>query len=177
MLRSIDKSYEDKYRVRLESGELNLKKYSTDISTSLYQNIDEILQEQIKGLAKKIRLPLNGGNADSSSQEVDFKLKILDLYHDKFKFMNVKTPEELIWEIASGDMPTNIDAIKIKIISGEYKERFKNATLLNLGENKVNSKTILDLQIAFLHKRNKKHFLWREFKELLIETLGIENIG
>ena len=91
--------------------------------------------------------------------------------------MSAKTPEELIWEIASGDMPTNIDAIKIKISSGEYKERFEKATLLNLGENKVNSKTILDLQIAFLHKRNKEHLLWREFKEFLIETLGIENIG
>ncbi|MGI2132293.1 ATP-dependent nuclease [Shewanella baltica] len=177
MLRSIDKSYEDKYSERLDSGEIYLKIYSADIPISSYQKIDKILQEQIKGLATKIRLPLNGGNADNSSQEVGFKLKILDLYHNKFKFMNVKTPEELIWEIASGDMPTNIDAIKIKIFSGEYKDRFEEAASLNLGEEQVNSKTILDLQIAFLHKRNNEHPLWVDFKDLLIETLGIENIG
>jgi predicted ATPase len=177
MLKSIDKCDEDKYKVRLDLGEIYLKKYSADIPASSYQNINEILQEQIKGLATEITLPLNGGNADNSLQKIDFKLKILDLYHNKFKFMNVKTPEKLIWEIASGDMPTNIDAIKIKIFTGEYKDRFRDATFLNLGEEQVNSKTVLDLQIAFLHKRNNKHPLWVEFKELLITILGIENFG
>ncbi|MGI2145104.1 ATP-dependent nuclease [Shewanella frigidimarina] len=177
MLKSVDKFHEDKYSERLDSGEINLKKYSADIPKSSYPKIDEILQDQIKGLATKIRLPLNGGNADNSPQEIDFKLQILDLYHSKFKFMNVKTPEELIWEIACGDMPTNIDAVKRKIMTGEYKDRFEEATLLNLGKEQVNAKTIFDLQIAFLHKRNNKHPLWVEFKELLITILGIGDFG
>ena len=62
-------------------------------------------------------------------------------------------------------------------MTGEYKDRFEEATLLNLGKEQVNAKTIFDLQIAFLHKRNNKHPLWVEFKELLITILGIGDFG
>jgi predicted ATPase len=173
MLKSIDVDDKAKYCERVESGELVLKIYSKDIPLSLHPKLSDILEEQIKG---KIKLPLNGGNADNSQQKIDFQLKILDLYHSKFNFINVTTPEEFIWEIASGDMPTNVDAIKEKIFMGIYKDRFKEAVLLNLGSDNVNSKTIYDLQVAFLHKRNNQHPQWVEFKELLMKILCIESL-
>lgn len=176
MIKSIHRNQLAIYQARVDSHELYVKQRSEEIPTSLYSEIDNILANQIKGIEKDIKLPLDGGNASNTEQKIEFKLKILDLYHDKFHFMNVDTPEEFIWKIAQGDRPTNIDALKEDLNTGPYKERFKKATILNLGKAYTSSKTIYDLQTAFLQKRDTDHPLWIEFKEQLTKVLCIEKI-
>lgn len=176
MLSSINETDREKYSEELNLGELAVKLYSQDIPVSSHPDLDDILQKQIKGLGCEIILPLNGGNASNTEQKIEFKLKILDLYHRKFRFMNVDTPEEFIWEIAVGDRPTNIDAIKEDFTIGTYKERFRDAVISNLGEANADAKAIFALQIAFLQKRNKQHPLWGSFKELLSNILSVEEM-
>lgn len=176
MLSSINETDREKYSEELDLGELTVKLYSQDIPESSHPDLDDILQKQIKGLGCEIKLPLNGGNASNTEQKIEFKLKILDLYHGRFRFMNVDTPEEFIWEMAAGDRPTNIDAIKEDFTIGTYKERFRDAVISNLGEANADAKAIFALQIAFLQKRNKQHPLWGGFKELLSSILSVEKM-
>lgn len=176
MLSSINETDREKYSEELKLGEIAVKLYSQDIPESSHPDLDDILQKQIKGLGCEIKLPLNGGNASNTEQKIEFKLKILDLYHGRFRFMNVDTPEEFIWEMAVGDRPTNIDAIKEDFTIGTYKERFRDAVISNLGEANADAKAIFALQIAFLQKRNKQHPLWGSFKELLSSILSVEKM-
>lgn len=177
MISSVYQESSHLYSERLEAGDVFIKRRSSDIPLNLHCEIDSILSEQIKGISGNIKLPLNGGNSNNERQKIDFKLKILDLYHDKFYCMNVDTPEELIWEVADGDRPTNINAIKDDISSGKFKERFEMATISNVGEENTNSITIYNLQIAFLQKRNVDHPLWVEFKSMLVNILDVERVN
>ena len=143
-----------------------------DIPTVEHCNIDQILLEQTGVRGDSFALPLNGGNADNDDQALQFKLNMLDVYHEKFKFMPIDTPEELIWEIASGDELYNIQAIKDRISEGDFKHRFKSLSQIEYGEN-TNSTQIFELQKRFLVRRNRDADLWQDFKEsvrLLLQT-------
>jgi len=172
MLKSVHRDQAQIYQNRIDRKEIYIKEYSSDIPEKSHYRIDEILQEQIKGLKKDLNLPTSGGD-----EKLKLKLNILDLYHEKFHFINVDTPEEFIWKIAEGEKPTNIDAIKSEFVKGVYKDRFEKATISNLGKEETNSKTIYNLQLAFLKKRNIENPLWLSFKTLISNILGVEKIN
>ena len=146
-----------------------------DISKSEYPNIDSILAEQIGFSIKSSDLPLNGGNQPNAKQAIELKLEILDKYHEKFYFFNVSTPEELIWEIALGTFPMNIDEIKSHVSSGDYKDRFKH--IVHTMYDGSNGDQIYNLQEAFLNARDHNHSDWITFKTRLKEYLGLVELS
>ncbi|WP_023604568.1 ATP-binding protein [Aliivibrio logei] len=177
MLKSIHPEEKEQHSDSLKEGKVVIKQFSHDIPQALHKDINDIIKEQIGRKGSSFKLPLNGGNADNKAQELKFKLKMLDIYHNKFKFMNVDTPEKFIWEMATSptDNMLNIDAIKIKFASVPYKTRFKEVTNL-LHPNKVDSKRILETQIMFLNQRDKTSPSWLCFKERLKAYLNFEDI-
>ncbi|OKQ14282.1 hypothetical protein H058_08420 [Vibrio antiquarius] len=175
MLKSIHHNETELYQQELESGKLEIKRFSKDIPESLYSDLDEILESQIGMKGSSFKLPLNGGNATNEEQEIKFKLKILDVYHEKFNFMNVDTPEEFIWEIAKSDEFMNVDAIKSSFTNSSYKDRFVALTESMHG-GQSDSRRILDQQIIFLHKRDKEHPSWTQFKQIVQELLSLQPI-
>lgn len=175
MIKSIYSEEESNYSDLLTEEKVVLKRFKKDIPESLHQDIDEIIYEQIGQNGKSFKLPLNSG--DNRSQALEFKLKMLDIYHTKFKFMNVDTPEEFIWEISKSHSGSflNIDDVKEKFTSESYKERFEKVTN-QLHLNQVDSKRILETQIIFLNQRDKANPLWICFKEKLKTFLALEDI-
>ncbi|MEZ9463161.1 ATP-dependent endonuclease [Vibrio splendidus] len=158
---------------------------SRDITPSDYDKIDAIMLEQtgIRWTKSEsddsqepgVELPVNGGNSSNTEEKLKLKLRILDTYHDKFKFMNVDTPEEFIWKISEGVGPTNVNWLKDEVHEASYKQCFRKAVDLQFGES--NADLIFTLQRAFLNQRNKEHPLWTEFKEQLKEHLNIEDLS
>ncbi|EOD9420271.1 ATP-dependent endonuclease [Vibrio campbellii] len=175
MLCSIDSKVASNFEKELLEKKFVVKQYSKDIPETLHQDIDLILAEQIGRKGDSFKLPLNGGNHDNSSQKLNFKLKMLDLYHQKFKFMNVDTPEEFIWRIAEGDDILNIDGIRNRFNSGSYKERFESFTKAQY-KDKTDAKKIFDNQLLFLNMRDSNHPDWVEFKNIVQSTLSLEKI-
>lgn len=178
MLKSIPSSQTKYYQQAVDNGTLSIKRHSNEIPASLYDDLDDILMSQIGRKGSSFKLPLNGGNNPNEEQKVRFKLRMLDLYHEKFHFMNVDTPEEFIWEIAknggSNDF-MNIDAIKGLITDKSYKQRFVRATE-ELHGGQSDSRRIFDTQQMFLHKRDKEHRDWIRFKEIVQEVLCLQPI-
>lgn len=149
---------------------------SYNIPTAEHCNIDQIILEQTGMRGDSFTLPLNGGNASNDNQALQFKLNMLDVYHEKFKFMPIDTPEELIWEIASGDELYNIQAIKNRFPEGDFKRRFRALSKFEYGEN-TNSTQIFELQKRFLAQRNKDADLWQNFKESVRLLLQAEDFS
>lgn len=175
MKKTVDIDETEKYKEKLDEGIFSVKRFQKDIPQSELNNIDDILFSQTGTRGDSFILPLNGGNSDNSVQEETFKLKMLDIYHDKFNFMNVDTPEELIWEIASNSDLLNVDSIKKLFSTGPYKDRFRLFSEHDYG-SKTNSTQILETQKRFLAKRDTSHYLWLEFKEILRLILKAEEI-
>ncbi len=175
MIKSIHPEEQSNYSNLLIEEKVVFKRYKKDIPESLYQDIDDIIYEQIGQNGKSFKLPLNSG--DNKAQALEFKLKMLDIYHTKFKFMNVDTPEEFIWEIAKSHSGSflNIDDVKEKFTSEPYKKRFEKVTK-QLHLNQVDSKRILETQIIFLNQRDKANPLWICFKEKLKTFLTLEEV-
>ncbi|MCG9704577.1 ATP-dependent nuclease [Photobacterium damselae] len=178
MIKSIHISETEQYKGLLDSGRLELKRYSQDIPKSSYNDLDNILKTQIGIDGKSFKLPLNGGNASNAEQAIKFKLRILNIYHEKFNFMNVDTPEEFIWEIATDDNNgiMNIDTIKNTFTQPNYKDKFVGLTKSMHG-GQSDSRRIFDTQMMFLHKRDKKHPDWIKFKKLIQSILSLQPIG
>lgn len=177
MLKSVHKTKAEFYRNDLASGKLEIKRYSTDIPKSLYNELDDILSTQVGVDGGAFKLPLNGGNASNSEQAVQFKLKILDVYHTKFNFMNVDTPEEFIWNMAKNDNTglINIESMKQTFNQEKYKDRFVALTeSLHGGES--DSRRILDTQMMFLHRRDTSNSEWVEFKKIVQKILDLQPI-
>ncbi|EKO3797959.1 AAA family ATPase [Vibrio harveyi] len=176
MRKSVENSEASAFQAHLSSGKLCIKQRSEEIPKSQHAQLDEILVKQIGNKCKLESLTVNGGNQDNTDEKIQFKLRMLDIYHDKFHFMNTDTPEELIWEIAKGDELFNIEAIKSRFSSGKFKDRFKAFTShQNNGDS--NSQTILNSQLVFLYKRDKEHRLWIEFKETISKILDLQELN
>lgn len=175
MRKSIDVNDSQKFAFEIASGSYCVKRFQSQISPSEHGNIDEILRSQTGLPGGTYALPLNGGNSDNQEQATNFKLNMLDMYHEKFKFMNVETPEELIWEIAKGDEFFAIEALKDRFSSGNYKQRFKNLSELEYGQG-TNGNQIFELQKRFLTRRDRTSTLWTEFKESVRLLLEVEEI-
>ena len=175
MKKTVDIDETEKYKEKLEEGTFSVKRSKENIPQSELNNIDDILFSQTGTRGDTFILPLNGGDSDNSAQKENFKLKMLDVYHEKFNFMNVDTPEELIWEIASNSDLLNIDSIKKIFSTGPYKDRFRFFSEHDYG-SKTNSTQIFETQKRFLAKRDTNHSLWLEFKEILRLILEAEEI-
>ncbi|QDO82423.1 AAA family ATPase [Shewanella psychropiezotolerans] len=162
------------------NSELNAERYvlqktRADIPATEHPNIDQILLSQTGRGGSSFVLPLNGGNADNSAQALEFKLSMLDMYHKKFKFMSIDTPEELVWEVATGDELFNIDAIKDRFSSEAYKQKFRLLSEREYDQN-TNSNQIFELQKRFLARRDVNDPLWQQFKESVRLLLAVEEI-
>ncbi|CAH7017488.1 ATPase_AAA_core domain-containing protein [Vibrio chagasii] len=178
MLKSVHETQAELYRNELDSGKLEIKRYSADIPESLYNDLDDILNSQVGIDGDSFKLPLNGGNAANDEQAIQFKLKILDMYHEKFNFMNVDTPEEFIWKMAKNDNIglMNIESIKNTFNQPKYKDRFVDLTeSLHGGES--DSRRIFDTQMMFLHTRDTEHPEWTKFKEIVQDLLSLQPIS
>ncbi|MBT0025388.1 AAA family ATPase [Vibrio alginolyticus] len=177
MLKSVHEAQAELYQDQLDAGNLEVKRFSTDIPESLHDELDEILKNQVGISGNSFKLPLNGGNASNEEQAIQFKLKILDVYHEKFKFMNVDTPEEFIWEMANESAGyIDIETIKKTFNQPKYKDRFVELTeLLYRGES--DSRRIFDTQIMLLHTRDKEHPEWVKFKKITQELLSLQSIS
>ncbi|MFC3024270.1 ATP-dependent endonuclease [Vibrio zhugei] len=177
MRKSINIEQRTQYEDELDNGSIELKRYANDIPESSFNCLDEILKSQIGISGDSFKLPLNGGNASNDQQAIDFKLRILDIYHKKFTFMNVDTPEEFIWEMAKNDNVglMNIDVIKNTFPQKNYKDKFVRLTE-SLHGAQSDARKIFDTQMIFLHQRDKEHPSWIEFKELIQSILSIQPI-
>lgn len=175
MKKTIDAAESEKYSDELEKGKFCIKSFRKDIPESELSNLDNILFSQTGTKGSSFDLPLDGGNADNLNQRTEFKLKMLDIYHKKFNFMNIDTPEELIWEIVSNSDLLNINSIKKRFSTGSYKDRFRLFSEDDYG-SKTNSTQILETQKRFLAKRDTSHPLWVSFKEILRLMLEAEEI-
>lgn len=176
MRKSVPNDQTKLFEQELASSNFVVKRHSSEIPESLYNDLDDILKSQIGIRGNSFKLPLNGGNASNDEQEIQFKLRILDIYHEKFNFMNVDTPEEFIWGIAKGDDFMNIEAIKSHFTHPSYKDRFVALTKSMHG-GQSDSRRILDQQIIFLHKRDKEHPDWVKFKKIVQELLSLQPIA
>lgn len=152
------------------------KIFKSDIPSSEYKNIDSIFLSQTGISPESIDLPLDGGNSNNSNQALDMKLNMLDIYHEKFKFLSIDTPEELVWEIVEGNEYLNVDKIKESISSGSYKSKFFEYSKIEYGDA-ANSDNIFNTQSRFLSMRNKCHPLWIELKESLKLILKAEELA
>ena len=175
MKKTIFESESEKYQSKLESEEVVIKRFKRDLSENDLNEIDNILHSQTGIRGKSFSLPLNGGSFVNSKQKENFKLDMLDIYHEKFKFMNVDTPEELIWEIAINNNFLNIDCIKESFSTGLYKDRFRLFSESEYGAE-TNSAQIFEAQKRFLATRNRNHSLWIDFKETVRLMLDAEEI-
>ncbi|MDD9194218.1 ATP-binding protein [Aliivibrio sp. S3MY1] len=167
---SVFSRYSRLYKDKIENKKLIIKRTSSDIATSEYRKINGILSEQTGINGSTFILPLNGGDAPNEAEEISLKLKILDKYHEKFHFMNTETPEELVWEIATGTIP---NIYKNKYNDLDYKERFELSAIDLHGKDETNSDTILQLQKIYLRNRNKESVLWTELLNNLKRDLQL----
>lgn len=159
---SVHKKDRKKYKEKLDAGILVEKQFSSDISQTDSKSVNKILSKQTGIKGNTYIIPVDGGDAPEElkeAQRLNSKLRILDKYHEKFHFMNTDTPEELAWTIAKGRFP---EIYKELHETGDYKTRFKNASIDMHGESETNAVTILSLQKAFLKARDKEHPLWIE---------------
>lgn len=168
--KSVHPRHQHKYTPEIQSGILEVKLFSQNISPSEYRNLDNILSKQTGVNGSTFPLPLNGGNASNESQAIELKLSILDKYHEKFHFMDTDTPEELIWEVADGTLP---NIYKETILEADFKDKFKSACISMNGEEETNSETILQLQKIFIRNRNKSHPKWAELLSTLKLSLNL----
>lgn len=175
MKKAISEDEVEIHQDKLSEEILTIKRFRRDIPESELANIDDILFSQTGIRGDSFVLPLNGGNSDNSAQKEEFKLKMLDIYHEKFNFMNVDTPEELIWEIASNSGIFDVDSIKQHFATGSYKDKFRFFSEDEYG-GETDSTRILEAQRRFLAKRNIMHPLWLGFKEILRIMLEAEEI-
>lgn len=175
MRRCVRTNERTEFTEELSSGTFIPQVTLEDISQSEHDNIDDIIQQQIGISGSTFNLPLNGGNANNSAQKLEFKLRMLNVFHEKFRFMSAYTPEELIWEIATGDNLFNISAIKERFSEGSYKDKFR---LLSEEENggNTNSQDIFALQKRFLMRRNSNEPQWLKFKESVRLLISAEDL-
>jgi predicted ATPase len=174
---SVEPKDREKYKIKIENKTLVLKKRRTSISVSDYPKVNNLLREQTNVKGNTFPLPLNGGTAGeerNKEDKIQFQLKILDAYHNKFFFMNVDTPEELLWKISTGPFVEIFKAQHTHI--DEYKDLLENSAKSHHGEEETNASTILQFQKTFLKNRNKKHPLWEGFLDELRKGLGVEQI-
>jgi predicted ATPase len=152
-----------------------VKRLSKDIAENEYSNLNKILAEQTGVDGKNFDLPLNGGKGSKEiqkQQKTKLLLKVLDAFHQHFKFMNTNTPEELVWQISN--QTPKMKALCQNISCGDYKERFKElATGLF---TQVDSESIFNAQTMMLKNRDSSHEFWIEFKNLLKDILKISDI-
>jgi predicted ATPase len=152
-----------------------VKRLSKDIAENEYSNLNKILAEQTGVDGKNFDLPLDGGNGSieiQKKQKTKLLLKVLDAFHQHFKFMNTNTPEELVWQISN--QTPKMKALCQNISCDDYKERFKE--LAKGLSTQVNSESILNAQTMMLMNRDSNHEFWLEFKNLLKGILKISDI-
>ncbi|MDG2848672.1 AAA family ATPase [Vibrio parahaemolyticus] len=166
----------DEFEEELEAGSFVRQVKREDIPVANYGAIDSIIQAQTGKCGSSFALPLNGGNADNSAQKLEFKLRMLNVYHEKFQFMSAYTPEELVWEVATGNELFNIPAIKERFSHGSYKNRFRQLSEEEYGED-TSSKEIFELQKRFLARRDSSSPQWQKFKESVRLLIQVEDLS
>ena len=145
---------------------------SDSISKTQEKNINSILAEHTGVCGDSFNLPIEQSKNTKNSpkaleQKITMKKGILDAFYKHFRFMNIDTPEELIWCISEH---TIVDDEKYKNIP-IFKDKFKEATK-QLIEN-VDSGIIYKIQESALFKRNINHHLWLSFKEDIKQQFSI----
>lgn len=145
---------------------------SDSISKTQEKSINSILAEHTGVCGDSFNLPIEQSKSTKNSpkvleQKITMKKGILDAFYKHFRFMNIDTPEELIWCISEH---TIVDDEKYKNIP-IFKDKFKEATK-QLIEN-VDSGIIYKIQESALFKRNINHHLWLSFKEDIKQQFSI----
>ncbi|MBO0161560.1 AAA family ATPase [Vibrio alginolyticus] len=159
---SVHKKYKNRFKSKLDSGELVEKLFSSDVSITESRCLNGILSQQTGINGSTYLIPVDGGDAPKElkeKQKLESKLRILDKYHEKFHFMNTDTPEELVWLVAKGKLPEIYQEL---LLTGDYKTRFENSCIEMYGKSETNAVTILNMQKAFLKARDREHPLWVE---------------
>ncbi|MCO7223767.1 ATP-dependent endonuclease [Pleionea sp. CnH1-48] len=164
------------FEAELKAGTFINQVMRENISEIELGNIDTIIREQTGRCGSSFALPLNGGNADNSAQELEFKLRMLNVFHEKFHFMSAHTPEKLVWEVATGNEPLNISAIKERFERGSYKDKFRQLSKEEYGAD-TSSREIFELQKRFLAKRDRNSPQWRRFKESVRLLIQAEDLS
>ncbi|MGO2403598.1 ATP-dependent nuclease [Psychrobacter aquimaris] len=137
---------------------------SSSISEAEEENLDDIIKNHTKVCGSSFQLPINTsqGMRESSQvkeQKIKMKKGILDAFYNHFKFMNIDTPEELIWKISDHPLITNEDYSNIE----NYKSNFERvAKKIN---DDADSTFIYKIQEGALAKRNINSTIWLDFKE------------
>ncbi len=176
-MRKCVRRYEnEQFSEEINNGKFVPQLCRADIPEAEYPNIDQILLNQTGKNGNSFALPLNGGNASNNEQALLFKLDMLDMYHEKFMFMNTDTPEELVWEAAIGDELFNIETIKKTFATGTYKQRFRLLSEREYGQD-TTALQIFELQKRFLARRNPDSQLWLEFRQCVQSLLRAENLN
>ncbi|ELV8679622.1 ATP-dependent nuclease [Vibrio vulnificus] len=166
----------ENFERELEEGTFCRQVMRENIPETEYSNIDTTIREQTGKCGSSFALPLNGGNADNSEQKLEFKLRMLNVFHEKFQFMSAYTPEELVWEVATGNDLFNISAIKERFSSGSYKDKFRQLSEEEYGED-TTAKEIFELQKRFLARRDRNSPQWLKFKESVRLLIQVEDLS
>lgn len=145
---------------------------SDSISKAQENSIDSIIKEHTNICGSLFNLPIEKSKATKDSpkvkeQEMNMKKGILDAFNDHFKFMNIDTPEELIWNISEHPQVND----EKYLMYSDYKSKFKNVAEEMLAAS--DSEIIYSVQKAALIKRNINHPLWVSFKEDIIKHFSI----
>lgn len=173
MRRSVRTHEVDEFNQELSAGTFVHQLMYENISESDYSSIDAIIQAQTGKCGSSFTLPLNGGNAENSAQRLAFKPRMLNVYHEKFHFMSAYTPEELVWEVATGNELFNISAMKDRFFDGSYKDRFRKLSAEEYGDS-TGAAEIFELQKRFLARRDSNSPQWQKFKESVRLVISAE---
>ena len=145
---------------------------SSSISEAEEGNLDSILKNHTNVCGSSFKLPINtsqGARESSEVKEQKIKMKkgILDAFYTHFKFMNIDTPEELIWKISDHTLVANEDYSNIE----NYKSNFERVAK-KINED-ADSNFIYKIQEGALAKRNIESPIWLAFKENIKQQFQI----
>ena len=148
---------------------------SDRIATSQHNSIDAILKEQTGVNGNNFIIPSHGGNASKEKNAQDtllIKLKILDTFYHKFKFMSIETPEELLWQI-SKDSPL-ITSVVTKEAEIKFKTHF--VSLCDSLGLTSNAEGIFNTQKIAFKQKNDDSPLWKTFVKDVESLLKISPV-
>ena len=148
--------------------------HSGNIKAEDYKNLANIVKKHV-GI--NIKLPLDGGNGDSSKQKAQCFLKVLDTYSERFFFVNSQTPEDLLWSASIG---SNLLVSDINQKGLGVKENFVEYAKTDYGQSSVNSDDIFYAQKSLLGKVPNSAPLWSGFYAVIkniVSSMSGENIS